>query len=313
MLNLRYNCIVMFKPLEIDSFIKRCKAIAFVAVVATNFGIASAENPDNPGGIINNTEPLPSFMVPHDADSLASGMIQQERETTLDRPLYANPFSSPFNSFSYRHPELNSFRFPTPSTDIFRTDLFAINAVNSRQEMPGMMAIESGRIGIGGAFGSLEWNAWAGVDKYGYFRGMQRSIGFGGQLHYTLSDRWSLTLFGQYYSPVHPLTPAMAGWMNSSRIGGYASYNINSRWGVNVGAQATRSLVTNRWEAQPIVEPYYRINKSVSIGIDVGGILYNVARDYLESRSGGRGNIPSGPVSSGRPPIPTPAKVAGRK
>ncbi len=81
-----------------------------------------------------------------------------------------------------------------------------------------------------------------------------------------------------------PLTPGMAGFANAPVIGGYASYNINDHWGISVGAKTTRSLVTNRWEAQPIVMPYYRVNDKVSIGADVGGIIYGLIRSYMDSR-----------------------------
>lgn len=178
--------------------------------------------------------------------------------------------------------------------------------------MPGMMGVESARLNFSQTVDNVTFTAWGGAVKYGYFRGLQTSYGFGGSLDYRISDRWSVTLFGSYYSSVHPLTPAMAGFMNVPNFGGYASYNINEHWGISVGAQATRSLVTNRWEAQPIVTPYYRFNEKVAIGVDVGGIIYNIARELIDSRHNG-GRPSGGPMPPSSPPRPGPPPVVTRK
>lgn len=51
------------------------------------------------------------------------------------------------------------------------------------------------------------------------------------------------------------MTPAMLGYTSIPNFGGYVDYNFSGRWGVKVGAQAYRSSMTNRIEAQPIVTP----------------------------------------------------------
>lgn len=169
--------------------------------------------------------------------------------------------------------------------------------------MPGMMGVESGSLSLSQDFGRFTFTGAVTATKYGYFRGLQTGYGFYGSLGYRISDRWSVTVFGSYSTGLHPLTPAMAGYMSAPTFGGYASYDINEHWGVSVGAQATRSLVTNRWEAQPIVQPYYRFNKNVSIGVDVGGIMYNVVKDYVEGKRRGGGNPVMAPPRQGPPPV----------
>lgn len=180
------------------------------------------------------------------------------------------------------------------------------SAIGSSQSMPGLMGIESGRLQLQQSFGRLTLNAYASADKYAYFRGLQTSYGFGGTLSYRLSNRWSITLFGAYYTATNALTPAMAGYMSVPNFGGYVTYDINDHWGINVGAQAYRSTMTNSWEAQPIVMPYYKINGKAAIGVDVGGILYNV----LKNNSSNRHNNPViGPPTQGPPPVaPRPDK-----
>lgn len=277
----------------------------FLSVAAIVLSVASSARAERPDSIAGLTPPdsLPSFLVPGGTGNL--------EETDLSDPLLRSRLhsgSAPVMR-AVRPPVLPSFDFSgLASPSLFSWRGGSLSAASSAISLPGMMGMESGRLNLNQRFGNLSLTFWGGADHYGYFHGMQTSWAFGGQLDYRINDRWSLTLFGEYYSPLHPLTPGMAGYMNVPRFGGYASYEINDRWGVSVGAQAQRSLVTNRWEAQPIVMPYYKINDDVKIGVDVGGILYNMARDWIEGSNGG----PIGsPVIA--PPRPGPPPVAPRR
>ncbi len=167
--------------------------------------------------------------------------------------------------------------------------------------LPGLMGIEQGSVNFTQTIGRLSINAFASANHYGYFRGLQTSYGFGGSASYQLTDRISLTVFGAYYSSPTPLNPSMAAYINGSNFGGYASFDLNEHWGISVGAQTTRSTVTNRWEAQPIVKPYYRFNRNVAFGVDMGGILYNLIKS--NRRGYGRSNPTIGPPVGGPPPV----------
>ena len=170
---------------------------------------------------------------------------------------------------------------------------------SGRQEsMPGLMAIESGSLIFVQQLGRFTFTAHGDAVKYAYFGGLQTSYGFGGSLSYQFSDRVSMTIFGSYYTPTGGMTPAMLGYTSIPNFGGYVDYNFSGRWGVKVGAQAYRSSMTNRIEAQPIVTPYYKISKHAEIGIDVGGILYNVIKNNR--------NRPSR-INPTKPPPPPPA------
>lgn len=170
--------------------------------------------------------------------------------------------------------------------------------------MPGMMAVETGRLNLAHQMGPVRLTLWGEATKYGFFRGLQTQYGFGGSVDVRLSRRWSLTAYGSYYTGVAVPTPGMTGFLNTSRFGAYASYDFSNHWGVSVGAESNRSLVTNRWQTRPIVMPYYRVNKDVKIGIDVGGILYEVARLYIDSRDARRrGPGMIGPMRGGPPPV----------
>ena len=162
--------------------------------------------------------------------------------------------------------------------------------------MPGLMRIEQGRISIHQSVGNFTFSTYGEALKYGYYRGLDTSFGFGGSIDYRLSDRVSLTFFGSYYTYPGQMSPAMAGYVSIPKFGGFIDYRVNNKWGIQVGAQSYRSSMTHRWETQPIVMPYFRISKKDIIGIDIGGMLYQFLKSNAEKRVGHMGN----------PTIPTP-------
>ncbi|MCM1401538.1 MAG: hypothetical protein NC189_05950 [Bacteroides sp.] len=174
-------------------------------------------------------------------------------------------------------------------------------ATGSSFDMPGLMGVETGQIGFSQQFGNFSFQAYATASHYGYFRGLQTVYGFGGSLSYRVSNSLSLTMFGAYATGSKFISPALAGYMSVPTFGGYASIDLNEHWGVNVGAQASRSPVTNRWEAQPIVMPYYKINGKAAVGVDVGGILYNIIQTANSHRH--HANPTMGPPGGRRPPV----------
>lgn len=171
------------------------------------------------------------------------------------------------------------------------------------QSMPGLMGIESGRFTLQQNFGNFTLSGYGEAVKYGFFGGLVTSYGFGGSLSYRANDNLSFTAFGSYYtSPGMMFSPAMAGYMQIPTFGGFADYRFNSRWGVRLGAQSYRSVMDNRWETQPIVMPYFKISGNNEIGIDVGGILYQLIRTNTGNGDWG-GNPTMRPPTSGMPPV----------
>lgn len=177
--------------------------------------------------------------------------------------------------------------------------------------MPGMMGIESGSLILMQQAGRFTFTAHGDAMKYGYFGGLQTVFGFGGSISYRFSDRVSMTLFGSYYTSINNattlrhagMTPGMQGYTAIPNFGGYIDYRIGDRWGVKVGAQAYRSSVTNRYEAQPMVIPYYRLSKHAEIGLDVGGILYQLIKSNQGKSMHGNMNPTIAPPVFGPPPV----------
>lgn len=184
----------------------------------------------------------------------------------------------------------------------------AVIVSGSQTSMPGFMGIDNGRLSLVQNFGNLTLTAYGEANHYGYFRGMATSWGFGGSASYRFSERLSLTVFGSYNTSVGLPNPAMAGYVGVPTFGGYFDYRFSDHWGMKLGAQAYRSMVTNSWEAQPMATPYYRFDNGQEIGIDVGGILYNIIRNNSHKHIGPR-NPTFGPPVGGPPPVaPRPDK-----
>jgi hypothetical protein len=187
-----------------------------------------------------------------------------------------------------------SFASPVPGV-IAGWDGGGIFGFTSMASLPGLMGIESGRLGLFQNFGRFSFTAYAAAEKYGSLNKLDRSVGFGGSLSFQASDQISFTVFGSYYSPLRDPRGAEAGYIAIPSVGGYMDYSFNEHWGVQVGAQGYRNSANGHWRTQPIVKPYYRINKSTAIGVDVGGILYNLMYNQRD-KSNRRMQNPTVPI-----------------
>ena len=70
----------------------------------------------------------------------------------------------------------------------------------------------------------------------------------------------------------------MIGYYGHTKYGGYVDYRLNEHWGIQAGAQTVQQAGTNKYQAEPIVTPYYKLNKKVSIGLPAGQILYHILK-----------------------------------
>lgn len=161
----------------------------------------------------------------------------------------------------------------------------AVIATGGTRSFPGLMQIDSGELGIYQSAGDFTFHVGAMVSKYGYFKGLHTQYGLNGSITYRFTPRLSATIFGDYYFGRPPrmatgmlLPPSVIGYYGRSTFGGYVDYQINDHWGVQTGAQAVQQVGTNRYQAEPIVTPYYKINKKVAIGLPVGQILYHILK-----------------------------------
>ena len=155
-------------------------------------------------------------------------------------------------------------------------------------DMPGLMRIESGNIGLTQSIGNLSMYLGAEANKYGYFNGLHTQYGVTGLVEYQFNPRLSVTAFGSYYFGRPPLMrngmampPAMIGYYNVSTFGGTFNYQLSETFGMSVGAKYDQQFGTNRYRFSPIVTPTVKIGK-VKIGFPVGEILYNYVKSEIE-------------------------------
>ena len=87
--------------------------------------------------------------------------------------------------------------------------------------------------------------------------------------------------------------------MSTNVYGASMSFDMSERFGMEVGVQRYYDAMRGRWETVPIVIPYYRFEK-FTLGLDVGGLVYELLRDLVFDK---RDN--SGPtIMPPRTPIP---------
>ena len=165
-------------------------------------------------------------------------------------------------------------------------------AMGNRTEMPGLMLIDSGSIGLMQNVGRLSLYFGGVANKYGYFNGLHTQYGVNGTIRYDFSSSFSATGFGTYYfgrPPMmangSPMPPSMIGYFGVSTFGGYVSYQINETFGVDVGAQAVQRFGTDKYRLEPIVTPTVKMGK-VSFGLPVGQILNGIIQTQMEGRRG---------------------------
>lgn len=155
-------------------------------------------------------------------------------------------------------------------------------AAASATSYPGMMAVESATLGIVQQAGNFTFTAYGGASKYGYFRGLSTQWRFGGSARWQFSQRVGVTLFGSYATGAYRpgMAPGVAEMLDMPSFGGYFSWDITDRFGIDMGAAAHRTNLS-QWEVRPIFAPYYKVGDA-KLSVDVGGIVYELLRGAHE-------------------------------
>ncbi len=203
-------------------------------------------------------------------------------------------------------PEIKDFEVSLPPitpgvANIFSWKSGGISAFGSSESYPGLMGIESGGLAMMQSFGKFDLMLDATATKYGYFRGLTKIYSFNGSLTYNINDRLRFTLQGTYVPNGQFNQPAMFEAMDNTSISGLFDYQFNDHWGMLFGTQTYYSYRSRHWDIRPVAMPYYLVGGAVPIGIDVGGIVFEIVRSAIESKSS-YGNFQNPTIG---PPIPT--------
>ncbi len=151
---------------------------------------------------------------------------------------------------------------------------------------PGLMQVDTGAIGVYQGIGNFDFYLGAVANKYGWYRGLKTQYGLTGSFSYRLTPKLAFKIYGTYYlgSPPRmanglPMPPSMLGYYGYTKFGGYMNYDINDRFGVQMGGQIVKRTYHNAYELEPIATPYIKIGsgkKKIGIGLPVGQILYGI-------------------------------------
>lgn len=151
--------------------------------------------------------------------------------------------------------------------------------------LKGMMQIDSGEASIYQFIGNLTLQAGGIVNRYGYFHGLHTQYGLTGSITYRFTPQLSATISGEYYwgQPPRmangmPMPPSMLGYYARSSFGVQFDYQVNEHWGVQTGVQTVQQIGSGRRETEPVLTPYYKLNKKVAIGLPVGQFLYHILK-----------------------------------
>ena len=168
----------------------------------------------------------------------------------------------------------------------------AVFGSGSQTSLPGIGRFNNASLGYQHIFNdrlSLQLRANAMKINMSHITGQAFSTA--GRLTYRASDRVAFNVFGSY-------DIGNSYGMSTNSYGATMSLDMSERFGMEVGAQRYYDAMRGGWQTVPVVIPYYRFEK-FKLGLDVGGIMYEILRNVVFDKRGG-GDFGGGPTI--RPP-----------
>lgn len=162
----------------------------------------------------------------------------------------------------------------------------ALFGSGSQTSLPGIGRLNEASLGYAHALNeklSLQFTVNALKMNMAHFAG--QSFSTAGALMYHPSGRVAFKLFGSY-------DIGNSYGMSTHRYGATMSLDMSERFGMEIGVQRYYDAMRGRWETAPIAIPYYKFDK-FTLGLDVGGILYEILRNTVfdDKGSGGGATI----------------------
>ena len=169
----------------------------------------------------------------------------------------------------------------------------ALFGSGGQTSIPGIGRLNNASFGYQHIFNQklmLQLNASAMKINMPHFAGQTFSAS--GTLLYHPSDRVTFKLFGSY-------DLGNSYGMSTHYYGASMSVDMSERFGVEMGVQRYYDSMRGRWETVPMVIPYYRFDK-FTLGVDVGGIVYEILRELVFDKRNNEGPT----IAPPRFPIP---------
>ena len=171
----------------------------------------------------------------------------------------------------------------------------ALYGSGGQTSLPGIGRINDASLGYRHTFNQkLELQSSINAMKINMIHSTGQTFNASGALLYHPSDRVTFKVFGLYAFGNNY-------GMDASSYGATMSLDMSERFGMEVGVQRYYDSMRGHWETVPVVIPYFNINK-LKLGLDVGGILYEILRNTVFDKSD-KGGATLAPPRFQMPPL----------
>lgn len=207
--------------------------------------------------------------------------LHSEKSTVS--PLYPGKLRSPLPDFSLK--EEIRLPYQTNLSPLFRGDYHTDGALKQfpngtlfgagrQTSLPGIGRINEASLVYRHAFNQkLAFQLQVNAMKINMTHTAGQAFSTSGTLFYRPSERVTFKFFGSY-------DIGNSYGMSTHLYGGTVSIGMSDRFGMEMGVQRYYDAGRRRWETVPVVIPYYHFDK-FTLGLDVGGIVYEILRNLV--------------------------------
>lgn len=161
----------------------------------------------------------------------------------------------------------------------------------SQTSLPGIGRLNEASIGYGHKLSDrLDFQIQMNAMKMTMSHLSRQMFNTSGMLKYQVSDRLAFRAFGSYVM-------GNSYGMGTNSYGATMVIDMTDRFGMEVGVQRYYDSMRGGWQTVPVAIPYYKFDK-FTLGLDVGGILYEILRTAVfdsKRRSDGPTILPPRP------------------
>lgn len=224
-----------------------------------------------------------SMQITHPENLFQSAPLHILPEKSVVSPFYPIKQRLDFSRFSLKE----EIRLPylTNPSPLFRGDYHTDGALKQfpngilfgegrQNSLPGIGRINEASLGYRHAFNQkLAFQLQVNAMKINMTHIAGQTFSTSGTLFYRPSERVTIKIFGSY-------DIGNSYGMSTHLYGGTLSVDMSDRFGMEMGVQRYYDAGRRRWETVPVVIPYYHFDK-FTLGLDVGGIVYEILRNVV--------------------------------
>lgn len=153
----------------------------------------------------------------------------------------------------------------------------ALFGSGGQTSLPGIGRINDATLGYQHAFSrKLMFQLGLDVMKINMIHSTGQAFSTSGALLYSPSERVTFKVFGSY-------AIGNTYGMDTHSYGATMSLDMSERFGMEMGVQRYYDSMRGHWETVPVVIPYYNFDK-FKLGLDIGGILFDILRNVVYNR-----------------------------